>query len=145
MENEKQKENNETPEQGTKNLISLDNCDFSNKSNRINSPRSLKACLSLGIELSELYKISMDEFKNKYPEVKKLNEDLLKLRYDAEEKFRAETVKQAQEGRKKIIEEEEAKKNNKKNENEEKNNDESNKDDDIKKWEKFRKYIINWS
>ena len=75
MENEEKKENNETPEQETKNLISLDNCDFSNKSNRINSPRSLKACLSLGIEFSELYQLSMNEFKNKYPEVKKLDDN----------------------------------------------------------------------
>ena len=110
-------ENNETPTQEPpqNNLISLDNCDFSNKSNIINSPRSIKACLCLGIELTELYKLNMDEFKKKYPEVKKLDEELLKLRYDAEEKFRESTVEQAKKERQKIIEEEE--KGNKNNQN----------------------------
>ena len=68
-----------------------------------------------GIELAELYKLNMDEFKKKYPEVKKLDEELLKLRYDAEEKFRESTVEQAKKERQKIIEEEE--KGNKNNQN----------------------------
>ena len=143
-------ENNETPTQETpqNNLISLDNCDFSNKSNIINSPRSIKACLCLGIELAELYKLNMDEFKKKYPEVKKLDEELLKLRYDAEEKFRESTVEQAKKERQKIIEEEEkGNKNNQNNKKDEKKNNgenkeenqenQENKDEETLKWEKI--------
>ena len=94
-------------EEQKKNLISLENCDFSNTSNILNSPRSLQACLQLGIEISELYQLNMDEFKKKYPEVKNLSDDLIQLRYDAEEKFRNDTIKQAKEERNKIIEENE--------------------------------------
>ena len=138
MNNEAQNENTEAQKENTdKNLISLDNCDFSNKSNVLNSPRSIEACLRLGIERAELYQLSMDEFKKKYPEVKNLSDELIKLRYDAEEKFRNETIKQAQEERNKIINENEK---NKKNENKENNNNDEqpqNKDDDIAKWEKL--------
>ena len=104
-------ENEETPEDNSKKVISLDNADFSNKSQIINSPRSLEACLRVGVDPSELYKLNMDEFKKKYPDVKKLSQELLKYRYEAEEKFREETVKQVVAERNKIIEEE-----NKKNE-----------------------------
>ena len=138
MNNEAQNENTEAQKENTdKNLISLDNCDFSNKSNVLNSPRSIEACLRLGIERAELYQLSMDEFKKKYPEVKNLSDELIKLRYDAEEKFRNDTIKQAQEERNKIINENEK---NKKNENKENNNNDEqpqNKDDDIAKWEKL--------
>ena len=49
-------ENNETEEKKPKKLISIENVDLSNKSQIINSPRSLEACLRVGIEPSELYK-----------------------------------------------------------------------------------------
>ena len=91
------KENNETPNSNENNLISLENYDFSNKSKLINSPRSLNACLRLGIEISELYKISMDDFKQKYPDVRYLDKELLELRYNGENDFRKKTAEQAKE------------------------------------------------
>jgi hypothetical protein len=103
-------ENNETEEKKPKKLISIENVDLSNKSQIINSPRSLEACLRVGIEPSELYKLNMDEFKKKYPDVKELSEDLLKYRYDAEEKFRRETLEQVKQERIEIIENEKQKK-----------------------------------
>ena len=129
MEQEGQKEN----------LISLDNCDFSNSANILNSPRSLEACLRLGVEISELYQLNMDDFKKKYPEVKNLSEDLIKLRYEAEEKFRNDTIKQAKEERNKIIEENEKEKNNNNKQENNNNSDEqqNNKDDEIANWEKL--------
>ena len=111
--------NEETPEDNSKKVISLDNADFSKKSQIINSPRSLEACLRVGVDPYELYKLNMDEFKKKYPDVKKLSQELLKYRYEAEEKFRDETVKQVVAERNKIIEEEN-KKNEKKEENKKK-------------------------
>ena len=135
MDNEEPKENNETPNSNENNLISLENYDFSNKSKLINSPRSLNACLRLGIEISELYKISMDDFKQKYPDVRYLDKELLELRYKGENDFRKKTAEQAKEERNKIIEEEKNKKNEEK--DGDKNNEEQNKDEDTIKWEKL--------
>jgi hypothetical protein len=101
-----EEENNETPEDKPKKVISVDNADFTNKSQMINSPRSLEACLRVGIEPSELYKLNMNDFKKKYPDVKELSQELLKYRYDAEEKFRCETVEQVKKERNAIIESE---------------------------------------
>ena len=58
----------------------------------INSPRSLEACKRIGVDPIELYQLSHDEFKKKYPEIVDLNEKIFKYRYDAEEKIRKETV-----------------------------------------------------
>ena len=76
----------------------------------INSPRSLQACEQLGVDPSELYQLTLDKFKIKYPELINSNEKLIQLRYEAEEKFREETIKQVKEVREKIIEESEKKK-----------------------------------
>ena len=76
----------------------------------INSPRSLQACEQLGVEPLELYQLTLDKFKEKYPELINSNEKLIQIRYDAEEKFREETIKQVKEVRTKIIEESEKKK-----------------------------------
>ena len=76
----------------------------------INSPRSLQACEQLGVEPLELYQLTLDKFKEKYPELINSNEKLIQIRYDAEEKFREETIKQVKEVRTKIIEDSEKKK-----------------------------------
>ena len=95
---------NATP---AENLISLEDVDFSSKSKMINSPRSLEACNRVGIQPSELYQISQEDFKKKYPDLIGMSDKLIQYRYEAEEKFRKETVNQVIEERKKIIEEKE--------------------------------------
>ena len=119
-------ENSENKEESNKKLISLDNADFSNKSQTLNSPRSLEACLHLGVMPSELYQLSMEDFKLKYPEVRTLNQELLKFRYDEDEKYRKDTIEEVKKERKKIIENEKKKKEaqNKKKQNEEKSKNE---------------------
>ena len=92
-------------EEKEKNLVSLDNCDFSNPSNRLSSPRSLEACYRLGIEPSELYQISLEDFKLIYPDIRSLPKDLQEMRYEAAEKFRNDSIDQVKEERGKIIEE----------------------------------------
>ena len=72
-------ENEETPEDNSKKVISLDNADFSNKSQIINSPRSLEACLRVGVDPSELYKLNMDEFKKKISGCKKIKSRIIKI------------------------------------------------------------------
>ena len=93
-----------------KKYITIDNADFTKKSKLINSPRTLEACLHLGVEPKELYKLNVNEFKKKYPEVKKLDKELFQLRYDAEEKFRNDTIEQVKKERQEIIESENKKK-----------------------------------
>ena len=84
----------------------------------INSPRSIKACNRVGVELSELYQLTMEEFINKYPEVNNMDEKIIKYRYDAEEKFRKETIEQIIKERNKIIEKEKRKDKEKEEDNE---------------------------
>ena len=99
----------------------------------INSPRSLEACKRIGVEPSELYKLSDEEFKQKFPEVIGFTQKLYQYRYDAEEKFRNETIEQVKEERNKIIKEKEESNENKDgNENKVKNSEETE-----KKWEKL--------
>ena len=73
-------------------LINIENADFSNKNKIINSPRTLKACKELGILPSELYKISIEEYKKKNKSYFTLDQKMLKLRYDGYEKFRKDSV-----------------------------------------------------
>ena len=88
-------------EDNSKNLISLDDVDFTSKSQMINSPRSIEACKRMGVQPQELYQLSEEEYKNKYPEVIGLSQKLFQYRYDAEEKFRKETIEQVKQERKK--------------------------------------------
>ena len=74
------------------NLISVINADFNDKSNMINSPRTIKACQELSIIPSELYKISLEEYKSTYKLPITMDQKILKLRYDGYEKFRKESI-----------------------------------------------------
>ena len=88
----------------------------------MNSPRSLQACFQLGIDPSELYQMTMDEFKLLNPDVRHLPQDMLQYRYDAEEKYRTESINQVKELRKKIIEEDNKKVDEEKDEKKEEEN-----------------------
>ena len=92
------------------NLMNIDNANFSNKKSLINSPRTLQACFKLGIDPSELYQLTLEEFKLVNPDVRYLPQDMIKFRYEAEEKYRNDSINQVKEERQKIIEEEEEKK-----------------------------------
>ena len=84
QDNEEENQNDEE----NKNFTSIENANFSNKKSIIDSPRTLKACFKLGIDPSELYQLSLDEFKLVNPDVRHLPQDMVKLRYEAEEKYR---------------------------------------------------------
>ena len=56
----------------------------------------------------------MDEFKLVNPDVRHLPNDMVKFRYEAEEKYRTDSINQVKEERAKIIEEEGKKKKKKK-------------------------------
>ena len=81
------------------------NADFTDKKTLINSPRSIKACLHLGIEVSELIQQNLEEFKKTHPDVRSLDPEMLKYRYNAAEKFRIQSINLIKKEREKIIDE----------------------------------------
>ena len=114
-------QNEEEPqnEENSQKLTSVENANFKNKRSVINSPRTLQACFKLGIEPSELYQITMDEFKLLNPDVRHLPQDMIQFRYDAEEKYRNDSIEQVKAERQKIIDEEANSDKDKENKNEE--------------------------
>ena len=108
--------------QNENNLISLENCDYKSKTNRITSPRSIEAIESLGVNKKDLYQISFQKFKSQNSDVQELPKELQKFRYDSLENFRNKTINEVKEKRQNIIEEEENNNgNNKYNDNEKDN------------------------
>ena len=88
--------------------ISIINADLENKSkDKINSPRTLKACFHLGIEVEELYKQTFEEFKSKNNDLIHLSPEMLKFHYDGREKIRIKTINKVKKERENIIKEEE--------------------------------------
>ena len=69
----------------------------------INSPRSLKACKELGILPAELYKISIEEFRNQNPSSITIDEKILKFRYEGYEKFRKDSIELVKKRREVLI------------------------------------------
>ena len=69
----------------------------------INSPRSLKACKELGILPAELYKISIEEFRNQNPSTITIDEKILKFRYEGYEKFRKDSIELVKKRREVLI------------------------------------------
>ena len=63
----------------------------------MNSPRSLEACYRLGIAPSELYQITLEDYKIIYPDVRSLPKELQDMRYDAAEKYRNDSIEQVKE------------------------------------------------
>ena len=105
-----QNENNNDSKENTdhnskKKLISVLNADFTDKNTVLNSPRSLEACLRLGIEVSELIQTSMEEFKNRNPEIRNFEQKIIQLRYNAMEKFRLNSIEAVKKERQNIINE----------------------------------------
>ena len=121
------------------NIVSIENVDLTKRNQTINSPRTLEACNKLGVQPSELYQLTLDQFKKKYPDAIGLSEKILQYRYDAEEKFRKETVEQVKKLREEIIEENENKKDDSKtNKDVNKSTNKGNIIDDTnEKWEKI--------
>ena len=142
--NNEEKENEETKNKSKNsenklknNAISLENVNFDDPNQEINSPRSLKACLRLGIKTYELFKLTENQFRDKYPDLIRLKGELFQYRYEAEEKYRKSMIKLAKEEREKLIKEEEKKREEKlKKEEEEKSKNIIPKKVDTK-WEKL--------
>jgi hypothetical protein len=83
-----------------KNLL---NIDFRNSEEKLNSPRSKKALLILGLEEKDLYYISKNDFFNNHPELRKLNEDFKLKKYENYENTRKSRIKKAIELREQLL------------------------------------------
>ena len=84
-------------------LISVDNCEFKLKHQRLNSPRSIEACNRLGINPSDLYFIDFQSFMVSHPELRNLPRQLQQFRYDHVERLRKETLALVKGEREKLI------------------------------------------
>lgn len=104
--NEMNMENN----QNQIDFLNLDSIDFTNFQHKITSPRSLKACKKIGIETKDLYYIDLDGFRNSSFELKNLDPEFLRMRYNHAEMVRKRLIDEARAERHRIIEEEKNKK-----------------------------------
>ena len=69
----------------------------------INNPRSIKACKQLGIIPSELYQISLEEYKKQNPDSFNLKPKILQFRYDGHEKLRLDSIALVKKRREEMI------------------------------------------
>jgi hypothetical protein len=72
------------------NLINLNNCDFYNIKEKLNSPRSLEACYRLGIDIKDLYYKDFHQFKLENTDTITLSKESQMLRWEHNEKRRKE-------------------------------------------------------
>ena len=84
--------------------ITLENYDYNNiKSPHLNSPFSLKALETLGIEEKELKTLSLEQFVSSNPNSKDISSDLQKERYENYVQKHEELINKAKEQRKQLI------------------------------------------
>ena len=81
----------------TETLKNLDNIDFTNINERLNSPRSLEACRKCGVDPLNLYYVEQYVFKNNNPEMRALPKDIQRLRFDHFDKLREKNISLVQE------------------------------------------------
>ena len=96
----------ETKKENDENLVSIETADFQNKDTVMNSPRSIEACMRLGVAISELYFVDFETYKNQNPDMRNLPKDIQQKRFDGIEKLRNDTISEVKEMRQKIIDEE---------------------------------------
>ena len=84
-------------------LITLESPAFYEKSQPLNSPRSLEALRILGISPEELYPLTFEEYLHQNPTTRNLTQALQEQRYSHFENFRKKNLLLAQSQRKTII------------------------------------------
>ena len=85
--------------------INLENCDFTSKGKRINSPHSIEALNLIGVRPNEINKISYEKYISIHPECRKLPKEFIEERYNAFNKEREDIIKEAKQIRNQLIEE----------------------------------------
>ena len=85
--------------------VTLENYNYETNNPHLNSPISIRALNSLGIEEKELKKLSQKEYISINPEFKLISEDLQNERYENYLKKYEELINKAKEKRKELISE----------------------------------------
>jgi hypothetical protein len=74
-----------------------------NKNVKINSPRTLKACKTIGVLPDELYFINYNKYVSVHPEISYLPDDVKRYRFNLLEKIRLKTIEKIKKKRNEII------------------------------------------
>ena len=77
-----------------------------NKNVKINSPRTLKACKTIGVLPDELYFINYNKYVSVHPEISYLPDDVKRYRFNLLEKIRLKTIEKIKKKRNEIIQNE---------------------------------------
>ena len=93
-----------------KETISLENFNFELKTQRLNSPFSIKACKLQGVTENDLYQITLEDYIQLHTESKNLPKELQQERYDNYEENRKALIEELKETRNKLIKESEKQK-----------------------------------
>ena len=98
---------NENNENNEKEKISLENLNYQSKTQRLNSPYSIKACKLQGVKEEDLYKLTLEEYIKLNPDSKDLPKNLKEDRYSNYEDNRLKLIESLKEIRNKLIEDSE--------------------------------------
>ena len=78
--------------------VTLDNFEELGRNHTINSPRSIEACLRLGLDTSQMISKSIDDYKGRY-----VPDAVAQVKYDHAEKRRQENLAEARAERDMIV------------------------------------------
>ena len=84
-------------------MITIENCDFMDKEEKLNSPRTLKACRTNGVIPEELYHIDYKQYLSVHPEISSLPEEIKRYRFNLLEKLRLKKIKLVKDKRTELI------------------------------------------
>ena len=84
-------------------MITIENCDFMDKEEKLNSPRTLKACRTNGVIPEELYHIDYKQYLSVHPEISSLPEEIKRYRFNLLEKLRLKKIKLVKDKRSELI------------------------------------------
>ena len=110
-ENKEEGQNEETKSKKSMKIINLENCNFTPKAPRLNSPRSLEALSKNGLDQRDLFQMTEKQYCERFPESKFLPKHLIKERYDHLEENRKKLIEECILTRSEIIEKSKKKKN----------------------------------
>ena len=87
-----------------KEKISLENFDYESKTQRLNSPFSIKACKFKGVTEKDLYHLTLEDYIQLFSESKNIPKEFQQERYDNYEENRKALIEELKETRDKLIE-----------------------------------------
>ena len=83
--------------------INLDNCDFTLKGKRLNSPRSLEAIKIIGADENDLIKLTLAQYLKKFPEARGIKKELQDERFEHYEEQRQKLLDEIKKVRNELV------------------------------------------